>query len=135
MSANTAPIFTLTPQSPTVQLTTGQSTQDNPGSNFSDVLTAGANGTRVDRVVITSTGTSVAALVNLFIHDGTNARLIKQIAVTVAVGNTTTPVYTAEWVRTDGLPLVVLPSGFKLRATVTVTQTNALNVTAFAGDY
>jgi hypothetical protein len=135
MPANTSPVFTLTAQCPTVQVTTGQSTTDNPSTNVATVLTAGANGTRVDRVVATSNGTSVAALLNLYINDGSVNRLIKQLPVTAITGSTTVQTFTTEWVRTDGLPLVVLPTGYSLRATVTVTQTNALNVCAYAGDY
>jgi hypothetical protein len=135
MAANTSPVFTLTAQCPTVQVTTGQATTDNPSTNVAIVLTAGANGTRIDRVVATSNGTSVAALLNLYINDGSTNRLIKQLPITAITGSTTVQTFTTEWVRTDGLPLVVLPTGYSLRATVTVTQTNALNVCAYAGDY
>lgn len=138
MPANTSPIFTLTPVAKTVSVTTA--TADSPlrggaGNNFSTILSAGANGTRVDRITVQSQGTSVAGELLLFIHDGSVNWFFKEIAITAITASSTVAAFTAELVRTDGLPLAVLPTGYSLKCCVTVTQTNALNCTAFAGDY
>lgn len=137
MAANTAPVFTLVGVAKTASVTTA--TSDSPprngtGNNFATILSAGTNGTRIDRIVATSQGTSVAGELLLFIYDGTTNWLIKEIAITAMTASTTVASFTQELVRTDGLPLVILPSGYSLKCALTVTQTHALNVTAYGGD-
>jgi len=138
MAANTSPIFTLVPVSKTVSVTTV--TSDSPmragtGNNFATILTAGANGTRVDRIVLTSQGTSVAGQLLLFIYDGATNWFFKELTIAAVVASTTLAAATTELIRTDGLPICALPSGYSLKCCVTVTQTNALNVSAFGGDF
>lgn len=138
MPANTSPVFTLVADAKTVSVTTA--TSDSPprngtGNNFATILTAGANGTRIDRITATSQGTSVAGELLLFIHDGSTNWFFKEIAISAITATTTVASFTSEIVRTDGLPLAVLPSGYSLKCAVTVTQTHAMNVTAFGGDY
>jgi hypothetical protein len=80
-------------------------------------------------------GTSVAGALLLFVNDTVSNFFIKEIAISAITASSTTAAFTAELVRTDGLPLILLPSGFILKAAVTVTQTHALVITAYGGAY
>jgi hypothetical protein len=56
-------------------------------------------------------------MVRLFIDNGISVRAIKEVPVsavpTLAAG---TPAFSAEVVRTDGLPVCNVPAGYRLRA-------------------
>lgn len=138
MAANTSPIFVLTPVTKTASVTTA--TSDSPprngtGNNFATILSAGSAGTRLERIVAASQGTSVAGELLLFIYDGSTNWFYKEMAITAITASTTLAAFTAELARTDGLPLLTLPSGYSLKCAVTVTQTHALNVSAHGGDF
>lgn len=138
MTANVQPLFVLTPVAKTASVTTA--TTDSPprngtGNAFATILSAGSAGTRLDRIVAASQGTSVAGELLLFIYDGTTNWFYKEIAITAITASTTLASFTSELVRTDGLPLLILPSGYSLKCCVTVTQTHAMNVSGHGGDF
>ena len=93
------------------------------------LLTAGTNGTRVNRVVAKAVATTVAGKIMLFLFDGTTYHLFDELDVT-AVGITTT---------VDGFRIekayydLVIKTGWSLRAALSVAQTG-IKVIAFGGD-
>ena len=93
------------------------------------VFTAGANGSRIDVVDIVATATTTAGMVRLFIHDGSAAKLWKEIPVTAVTPSGTTPAFTYKLGIAEGL---ILPSGYSLRAAP--NNAEAFNVIARGGD-
>lgn len=164
MAANTSPIFPLTPNLgvQNVILTTAMTNTkafdgtDTAGTALALAFTAGANGSRVDSIVVrltstngaTASGTTNANLVRFWINNGsvnttaTNNQLQPwDVAIpatgVVALDTSALPSYNA----LTNSPMaggVSLPAGYKIYAgtTVAVGGTNcAVLVTVQGGDY
>ena len=127
--------YASTPQVGSALLTTADTSLTAP-TTVGTVLTAGASGSRIDYIEVMGVATTVAALVNLFIYDGTTYVLWAQIPTQAVTISTTTPSYTAT-ISSNGnaniMPLT-LPTGSSLMATTTVTQTG-VRVTAYGGSF
>ena len=132
MPANVSPIFTLTPQIGRARISTANTNRDGTGT-LGDVITGGANGTRVGRIVITATSTTTAGMVRLYIYDGTNTRLWKEIPVSAITPSATVQAFTATIASPDSDPLLVLPVNYVLRASTHNAET--FDVIAHAGDF
>jgi hypothetical protein len=112
---NTSPTFPSTFVLGSARISSANTARDGSGL-LTDVITGDDNGTRVDRIVVTALGTTTAGMVRLFLDDGTNIRAFKEVPVTAVMVGASTAAFTAEVVRTDGLPVVNLPAGHTLRA-------------------
>jgi hypothetical protein len=132
MPANVSPIFTLTPQIGRARISTANTNRDGTGT-LGDVITGGANGTRVGRIVITATSTTTAGMVRLYIYDGTNTRLWKEVPVSAITPSATVQAFTATIASPDSDPLLVLPVNYVLRASTHNAET--FDVIAHAGDF
>lgn len=104
----------------------------------STIVTAGANGAKIEEVVVHAattslTPTTVAGLVYLFIFDTTNYRLFDTLPVTVVTANaTTTPPFRLSRTYTN----LFLKGTWSLRASNSIAgNANLLVVTALGGDY
>lgn len=81
------------------------------------VLAGSTNGTKVDEVVVEPVGTVTAGVVNLFLFDGTTYWLFDQFVYAAQAVS-----QTAGQFRFDRqYPNLILPNGWSLRATQTVT--------------
>ena len=129
MAAN--PAFVSTPRIGRVSLSTANTATDGTGT-INDLITGVSAGTRVLSVNVQGTATTVAALVNLFLWDGTQWDLFDQITISATTGSNTAKAYRLVTAYTD----LVLPSAtWKLGATITVAPTTGtVRVTAFGGD-
>lgn len=132
---SSSPQYASTPRVGSATLTTADTSLTAP-TTVGTILTAGANGTRIDYVEVIGVATTTACLVNLFIYDGSTYILWQQVPVNAVTTSTTTPSFVAN-LSSNGnanvFPLT-LPTGYSLRATVTVTQTG-VRVTAYGGDF
>lgn len=135
MPANTSPIFPLVVQTSAIAIVNAD------GTGEKALVTAGANGTRVDTVSITSTDTATVTL-TVILHDGTTPYAVGEIAVPAGSGtNGSAPAIkglSAEglpWLDTSGS--IFLKSGWSLRVAAKAAVTSAKTVTlvAFSGDY
>lgn len=135
-----------TPKTWLGQVSTANTARDGSGT-IATIVTAGSGGTRIDHIEIQATGTTTAGQIRLFLHDGTNARLWREISVTAVTPNTsTTPAWHYEM---DGnsqnevltystpqrfifLPLI-LQTGWSLRASTNNAET--FNIIAHGGDF
>ena len=127
--------YASTPKFGSATLTTADTSLTAP-TTVGTVVTAGASGTRIDYIDIQAVATTVASLINLFIHDGTNYILWQQVPVQVVTSSTTVPAFAAYLSSNSNsniMPLT-LPTGYSLRAAATVTQTG-VRVTAYGGDF
>jgi hypothetical protein len=137
MPANTAPIFTLTPdvQWGTTALTTANTAKDGTGTVLT-VFTAGANGSYVQRIRFRPAGTNVQTVARVFINNGsTNATAANNILwdeITIAA--TSISETTAQ--STFEIPLnYALPAGYVLNVTIGTTIAAGLYVSVIGGDY
>jgi hypothetical protein len=86
-------------------------------TNVTTLGSAGASGTKITQVDVIPVATVVAGLVGVFAYDGTTYHLVE--AVTIAAGTVSTTAAPVKQVFTyDNL---VLPSGWSLRVTTTVS--------------
>jgi hypothetical protein len=94
------------------------------------ILTAGNVGSLIELVRVEAIVTTTAGFVRLFIHDGSNYRLYKEIPVTAATPSGTVAAFSAEYIPTQPL---ALQSGYSLRAST--ENAEAMNVIVTGGDY
>ena len=133
MAVNTTPIFVGVLRNGAVTISTANTNRDGTGT-VGTVFTAGAFGSRIDRVTLTAKVTTTAGLIRLFVYDGATYFLWKEVAVAAITPSGTVAAFTYELLSTDGAqPLLVLPNGYSLR-TATVNA-EAMNVIAEGGDY
>ncbi len=119
-------------------ISTANTNRDGTGT-IGTVFTAGASGSRIDVIEAQATGTTTAGMVRLFIHDGSNARLIGELPVQAVTPSGTVPAWSAVVtsnssgiVGSVALPLSV-PTGYSLRASTQNAET--FNVIGFGGDF
>jgi len=132
---STSAQYASTPKVGSATLTTADTSLTAP-TTVGTIVSAGASGTRIDYIEVIGVATTTACLVNLFIYDGTNYILWNQVPVIAITSSTTAPTFAAYLSSNNNsniMPLT-LPTGYSLRATVTVTQTG-VRVTAYGGDF
>jgi hypothetical protein len=150
MPANTAPVFVLTANRGTdgsgnfgTRLTTANTTRDlSTTTNGGLILSAGANGTRVETITFTHSATSqtqaaIAAVGRVFIctsSAGANARILSEVALPAGTTPSATVVGAQQSITFS--PPLFIPTGSYLWATISATQTSgAYDVTVQGGDY
>lgn len=109
-------------------------------ANIVQIVPTSTNGLRIDSIQVNACSTSFTAptagnIVGIWVWDGTTAFLFTEILVTAVTPSTTVAGFTST--LTFANPLV-LPSTFKLYASVSVTttaSTTALQVCAMGGAY
>lgn len=132
MPANTAPIFGLTPVIWKNTVSTANTARDGTGT-IATIGSAGTNGTRIDEVMVKATGDPAASVVTVFLHDGSTYFLFDEFNLGDPAAASTT---VAGYRETRGYRNLVLPTGWSLRAAITVALTSGvINVFAFGADY
>lgn len=121
------PAFAVTPRVGAVSIATAEASYTAPTS-VGTVLSAAATGTRIAEVVVKSVATSAAALVRLFLFDGTTYYLLDEVTIAAATGSATVQQTRVSTTYNN----LVLPSGWSLRATISVSQ--ATHVIALGAD-
>lgn len=122
------PAFAVTPRIGAVSVATADSSYTAP-TNVGTVITGVAAGTRISEVVVKAAATSAAAIVRLFLYDGTTYWLFDEIVVAAATGSSTVA---QTRVSTTYNNLVLPSASWSLRATISVSQ--ATHVTALGAD-
>ena len=121
--------YASTPRGAFAQVSTANTNRDGTGT-LATVFTAGSNGSRVDDIWIVGTGTTTAGVVRLFLNDGTNSRLWREIIVTAITPSTTVQVFSAAFYE----QALILPNGWSLRASTQIAETFNVIVSR-AGDF
>lgn len=126
-----SPAFISAPRIGRCSLSTANTATDGTGT-ITDLITGVAAGTRVLSINVQGTATTVAALVNIFLYDGTNYDLFDQFTISATTGSNTVKGYRLVTAYTD----LVLPTAtWKLGATISVAPTTGtVRVSAFGGD-
>ena len=128
-----APAFIGTPEIGVGSLTTGQTARAaGTSTNVVDILTAGTNGTRILEVVAKASDDPADSCVVLWLHTGSTNYPFDEIDLgNPSAGSATTPSYRGTVTYSN----LVLPSGWKLQASITATPTaGAVKVFALGGD-
>jgi len=142
MASNAVPKFTDGGRVWVNQVTTANANRDGTGT-IAVVATAGPAGSLIELVRVQAVGTTTAGMIRLYINDGTNTRLLKEIAVTAATPSATVQAFSAEFIPTEPLvlPTFATPAltgaytftNYSLRASTENTET--FNIIASGGDY
>lgn len=112
MTANTVPIFPLNANIGQARTATANTNRDGTGT-LSLIFTAGANGSRVKRILVKATVTTTAGMIRLYLHDGSNYRLWLEIPVSAITPSASV----AAWVYSSyltGDQALNLPTGWKI---------------------
>lgn len=132
MPANTAPIFALTPVIMKNTVSTANTARDGTGT-IATIGTAGANGTRIDEIRVKATGDPADSIVTIFLYDGATYFLFDEFDLNDPAAASTT---VAGYSEPRYYQNLILPSGWSIRAAITVALTSGvINVFAFGGDY
>lgn len=143
MPANVQPIFPVTPVDSwiTTPLTGANTAKDGTGA-VSTLMTAGANGTRVDTLSLRPLGTNVASVLRIFINNGqanstpANNSLFFEVSLPITT-LTEGAAQTALFVQFDAInnPQLVLPAGYKLNLALGTAVAAGWQATAIGGNY
>lgn len=131
MAGNTSPIFSATPHVSGAQFTSADTTTKKT------LLTAAANGTRIDGITVCTNDTAAAPLA-FYINDGTTDYYLGVVPVPIGSGYTT--ISRVDALATLGPSLtaaLILPTGYILKAACVATMTAAkvTDVICLAGDF
>jgi len=134
MSANTSPIFTLTPKIGVVNISTANANRDGTG-DIGTVITGGANGTRISRITIKAAVTTTAGTVRLYIGNDAGTPVIslwREVLVTAITASATVAAFEYS-LSLLGEGALILPPNYTLRAST--EKAESFNVVAEGGDY
>lgn len=125
----TAPAFIDVPRIGVGAVDTAQTARaSGTTSNVVDILTAGTNGTRILEIVVKADDDPADSTVVLWLHNGSTNFVFDEIDIgNPAAGSATVPSYR----NTVTYSNLVLPSGWKLQASITANCT-AGDVLVFA---
>lgn len=126
--ASTANFFS-TPRTAVTQVTTANTNRDGTGT-IATVITGAANGTRVDDIEISAVASSAAGVVRLYLHDGTNSRLLREILVGTITASNTVAAFNS---RLTDLGIILASASWSIRASTHNAETFNICVTR-AGD-
>lgn len=132
MAVTATPIFIQTPKAWVGDLATANTNRDGTGT-IATIASAGPNGSRIEHVDIQAYGTVTAGVIRLYIHDGTTARLWKEILVTTTTPSTTIAAWSYSLDCSQPSNCLLLQTTYSLRA----STHNAENfrVASFGGDF
>ena len=129
MPAGTTPIFPSSVMLGIGQVSAANTNLDGTGTLVT-VVTGGANGSRIDRVVLKAIVTTTAGMIRLFVYDGTNTRLVREVTVEAITKSASV----AAWEEDLLTPDLYLPSSsYQLKASTEKAET--FNVFALGGNY
>lgn len=132
MAVTATPIFAQAVRHSAVAISTANTNLDGTGT-IGTVFTADAtDGSMIDHIDVTATGTTTAGMVRLFIYNGSTAFLWKQLLVGAITPSTTVKAFEASVDCSRPESRLVLPAGWSLRASTHNAET--FNVHAFGAD-
>lgn len=129
MPAGTTPIFPASVTLGMVQVSTANPNRNGTGT-LGTLVTGGANGTRIDRIVMKATVTTTAGMIRIFLFDGTDTRMIREVTVEAITPSATVAAWEEDLVTPD---LYLPTSSWQIK--VSTEKAEAINVFAFGGTY
>lgn len=131
MAASTNPIFPKTPRTEVANISAALAGRTTTGvTGLTLLASAGADGTRVDSVVVKATATTTAGMVRLWLFKGTgNAQMIDEYPVSAVVPSASVAAFQSEAIYSR----LTLPAGSSLY--VSTNNAEAFNVVMNGGDF
>lgn len=122
------PVYAVTPRIGAVSIATAEASYTAP-TNVGTLITGAASGTRIEAIAVKCAATSAAAIVRIFLYDGTSYWLFDEVTIAAATGSAT-----VQQTRVNNTySNLVLPSAsWSVRVTTSVAQVT--HVTAFGAD-
>jgi hypothetical protein len=120
--------YASTPRMWDVQVSTANTARDGTGT-LGTLIAADTVARRIEEIVITASVTTTAGMIRLFLFNGTNVRLFREIPVTAITVGASTPAFTATLLFQN----LVLEANDELR--VGTHAAEAINVFAFGGTF
>lgn len=122
------PQFAVTPRIGSVSIATAEASYTAPTA-FGTLITGASTGTRIAEIVVKSAANSAAAIVRIFLFDGTNYWLFDEITVPAITGSST-----VQQARVSVLynNLILPSSSWSIRVTTSVSQVS--HITALGAD-
>jgi hypothetical protein len=124
----TSPAFAATPRIGAVSIATADSSYTAP-TNVGTLITGASTGTRIAEIVVKCAATSAAAIVRIFLYDGSTYWLLDEVTVAAATGSSTVQ---QTRVSTTYNNLILPSTSWSVRVTTSVAQTT--HVTALGAD-
>jgi hypothetical protein len=124
----TAPQFAVTPRIGAISIATAESSYTAP-TNVGTLITGASTGTRIAEIVVKLAATSAAAIVRIFLYDGTTYWLFDELTVAAATGSSTVQ---QTRVSTNYNNLILPSASWSIRVATSVSQ--ATHVTALGAD-
>lgn len=143
MAANTIPIYTKAPKIGfTGTITTANTAKDGTGT-VNLLFTAGADGSRVERVRAKAKGTNVATVLRIFINNGSDPTVAANNALYAEKTLAATTLSEVAELALNELPTTTdptafplyLPAGYRLYCTLGTAVAAGWQVEALGGDY
>lgn len=123
-----SPQFAVTPRIGNVSIATAEASYTAP-INVGTLITGAATGTRIAEIVVKMAATSAAAIVRIFLYDGTTYWHFDELTVAAATGSATVQQTRVSTTYNN----LILPSAlWSVRVTTSVSQTT--HVTALGAD-
>jgi hypothetical protein len=123
-----SPSFAATPRIGSVSIATADSSYTAP-TNVGSLITGVAAGTKINEIVCKCAATSAAAIVRIFLYDGTTYWLFDEITIAAATGSSTVQ---QTRVSTSYNNLILPSASWSVRVTTSVSQ--ATHVTSLGAD-
>lgn len=123
-----SPAFAATPRIGATTISTANANRDGTGT-IATIITAAATGTQIREINFKATGTTVASQLNIYLYDGTTYSVLDEVSVSATTASTTVASYESS-VRYDNL---FLPSGWSVRASITLAPTSGVVVAVALG--
>lgn len=123
-----SPVFAVTPRMTAVSIATADSSYTAP-TNVGTLITGASTGTRVSEIVVKCAATSAAAIVRIFLYDGSTYWHFDEVTIAAATGSATVQ---QTRVSTTYNNLILPSASWSVRVTTSVSQTT--HVTALGAD-
>ena len=123
-----SPVFAVTPRIGAVSIATAEASYTAP-SSVGTLITGASTGTRIAEIVVKNAATSAAAIVRIFLYDGSTYWLFDEVTIAAATGSSTVQ---QTRVSTTYNNLILPSSSWSVRVTTSVSQTT--HVTALGAD-
>lgn len=123
-----SPVFAVTPRITNVSIATADSSYTSP-TNVGTLITGASTGTRIAEIVVKNAATSAAAIVRVFLYNGSSYFLFDEITVAAAAASATVQTNRVSTLYNN---LILPDSTWSIRVTTSVSQ--ATHVTALGAD-
>jgi hypothetical protein len=121
MAANSVQ-FTATPGITLAQVSTANTNRDGTGT-VATILAGSATGRRINKITVKGIATSTAGMVRLYIYDGTNTRLYREVLVTAITASASVAAFSSEILYYDSDAPILPSTSFELRGSTHNAET------------